>query len=377
MKNKKISPLIDNNRSSNLELYKILMMLLIVAHHYVVNSGLTSDGGPIYGDLTAKRSILLLLIGAWGKSAINGFVMITGFFMYKKAITAKKFTVLLTETMFYRIVITSVFFITGYLAFSKDALLTMVLPVRYITDSFPQVYLVFFLTIPFLNVLIKDLSKKMHLRLLLLLGFVYVFCSTMSAFSVRFNYYSWFIVVYLTGAFLARCSKKITENRKLWFYLMLASLGVSAATVINGVNKGADVYKYVIDANKLLPFTNSITSFMFFKSIKLPKNRIINTVASSTYGVFLIHTCGDSMRKWLWRDVLRVTQSYYLPWPYLILHIAGSILGVYAVCTVIDLLRRRFLEKPLFCLWDKYFPRVKESFNRSEQRLGRSFGSGD
>ena len=27
-------------RSSNIELYRILVMLLIVAHHYVVNSGL-------------------------------------------------------------------------------------------------------------------------------------------------------------------------------------------------------------------------------------------------------------------------------------------------------------------------------------------------
>lgn len=29
-----------SERSSNLELYRILVMLLIVAHHYVVNSGL-------------------------------------------------------------------------------------------------------------------------------------------------------------------------------------------------------------------------------------------------------------------------------------------------------------------------------------------------
>lgn len=28
-------------RRSNLELYRIIVMLLIVAHHYVVNSGLT------------------------------------------------------------------------------------------------------------------------------------------------------------------------------------------------------------------------------------------------------------------------------------------------------------------------------------------------
>lgn len=37
-------------RDSNLELYRIIVMLLIVAHHYVVNSGLTAADGPVYAD---------------------------------------------------------------------------------------------------------------------------------------------------------------------------------------------------------------------------------------------------------------------------------------------------------------------------------------
>ena len=34
-------------RSSNIELLRIIAMYLIIAHHYVVNSGLT-DGGGLY-----------------------------------------------------------------------------------------------------------------------------------------------------------------------------------------------------------------------------------------------------------------------------------------------------------------------------------------
>jgi len=153
---------------------------------------------------------------------------------------------------------------------------------------------------------------------------------------------------------------------------MLASIGISLGTVINGFNGGNSVYKYVTDVNKLLPLTNGVTSFLFFKNIKLPKNRIINTVAASTYGVFLIHTCGDAMRKWLWNDLLRVTKAYYFPWPYFLLHLAGSVLGVYIICTVIDILRVRFVEIPLFKLWDKKFPAFKEKYKRFEQRICKS-----
>ena len=69
---------LKKNRDSNLELYRIIVMLLIVAHHYVVNSGLTAADGPIYTDPLSWRSMFLLLLGAWGKTGINCFVLITG-----------------------------------------------------------------------------------------------------------------------------------------------------------------------------------------------------------------------------------------------------------------------------------------------------------
>ena len=68
-------------RDSNIELYRILMMLLIIAHHYVVNSGLDTKGGPIYADPLSAPSLFLLLFGAWGKMGLNCFVLVTGYYM--------------------------------------------------------------------------------------------------------------------------------------------------------------------------------------------------------------------------------------------------------------------------------------------------------
>jgi hypothetical protein len=78
-------------------------MLMIVAHHYVVNSGLL--------DCIEKQSQLgvkdyfLLLFGWGGKTGIDCFVLITGYFMCTSDITKKKFCKLLGEVYFYRIVI--------------------------------------------------------------------------------------------------------------------------------------------------------------------------------------------------------------------------------------------------------------------------------
>lgn len=42
------------HRNSNLELYRIICMLMIVAHHLVVNSGLTFGDGPLVNDNTSS-----------------------------------------------------------------------------------------------------------------------------------------------------------------------------------------------------------------------------------------------------------------------------------------------------------------------------------
>ena len=56
-------------------------MVAIVSHHYVVNSGITNHFD--YANITPNM-IFLQLWGMWGKTAINIFVMITGYFMPEK-----------------------------------------------------------------------------------------------------------------------------------------------------------------------------------------------------------------------------------------------------------------------------------------------------
>ena len=68
-------------RVTSLELYRIITMLLIVAHHYVVNSGLMRPNGPITDNPLSSHSIFLLLFGAWGKTGIAQ----TWFDMYERS----------------------------------------------------------------------------------------------------------------------------------------------------------------------------------------------------------------------------------------------------------------------------------------------------
>lgn len=59
---------IKKTRDSNLELFRIVTMILIIAHHYVVNSGLTSVGGPIFSDPMSFKSIFFIIVWGMGKN---------------------------------------------------------------------------------------------------------------------------------------------------------------------------------------------------------------------------------------------------------------------------------------------------------------------
>ena len=77
----------NTQRESGIELFRIISMLLIVAHHYVVNSGVQDF---IYENPLCVNSIFLFLFGGWGKTGINCFVLITGYFMCKSCISTKR-----------------------------------------------------------------------------------------------------------------------------------------------------------------------------------------------------------------------------------------------------------------------------------------------
>ena len=344
-------------RDSNLELYRILVMLLIVAHHYVVNSGLISANGPIYADTLSWRSLFLLLLGAWGKTGINCFVLITGYFMCKSQITAKKFAKLLFEVMFYRLVLNVIFWVTGYAKFSLTTLVMNLIPVTSIGTGFTSTYLVFFLFIPFLNVLVQNMTQKQHILLLALCGFTYVILGTVPFFSVTMNYVSWFMVLYLIASFIRLYPCELFENGKFWGLAMLASIAVSAISVVACAWLGSKLgktmaYTFVTDSNTFLAVCTGVTSFMFFKNLKIKHSKFINTVAASTFGVLLIHGHSEAMRRWLWKDTLNNVGVYDQVW--MPLHAIGSVLLIFTVCTAIDYLRIRFVEKPAFALWDKY-----------------------
>jgi len=347
-------------RESNIELFRIFLMLMIISHHYVVNSGLTELYNP--HEITWNM-IFLELFGWGGKTGINCFLLITGYFMCQGRFTWRKFWKLVLELKFYILTIYAVFLLSGYetfqfqMAYKKLFSITMEFG-----RGFGGTYVCLFLLIPYLNRLISIFSKKEFERLLLILLSIQTVVSTF-IYNSYYEYLLWYVTVYFVGSYIRLypsrwMSNRLFINRMVAFSIVIIALSILVLTLSSFyVGRMLPIYYFVSDSNKILAVLSSVSFFLFFLNLKLKPSKIINTIASATFGILLIHTSGDTMRRFLWRDTFHNVDWYDSP--YLVIHSVLVVLSVYIVCAIIDLVRIRYIERSLFSYFDKFKDRIK------------------
>lgn len=177
---------------------RILLMLLIIAHHYVVNSGVTA---LFPQDGATASSAFLVFFGMWGKVAINSFVMVTGYFMCTSRLTWVKVAKLLGVVYFWKAALCAVFLAAGLMG-PADVAKSFLSPFRGIDAGFTASFLVMYCMIPFLNRLLSALGKGGLRRLLGLLLFVFTFCTTFLAAPAAFSEVGWYCTLYLLAAYV-------------------------------------------------------------------------------------------------------------------------------------------------------------------------------
>lgn len=209
---------IKKDRKSNIETYRILLMLAIVAHHSVVNSGLLD---VLQTESFSTKTILYYFLGMWGKTGVNCFVLITGYFMCTKNITVQKYLKLLLEVIFYKCIVTLIFWISGFGNITMQTFLWNIWPIKSITGGFVECYLLFFLLIPYLNVLINNINKKEHLLLICLCTFIYTLLPSIPLIKAYVNYVEWFCVLYFISSYIRKYGICKEKSSQFWggYYL--------------------------------------------------------------------------------------------------------------------------------------------------------------
>lgn len=322
------------------------MMMLIVAHHFVVNSNLWE---VLKTDEITWRTYYFYILSAWGKPAIDGFMLITGYFMCKQNITAKKYVHLLSQILFYNIVIYVLFVLNEKVTVTPRSLFMCLFPYDNVDKGFVGCFLLFYLFIPFLSRLVNGINKKEHMYLILLCLFVYSFLEMMPNNGFSMNYVSWFCVIYFIGSYIRFYSLPKADNTSLWAILMFFFISFGIVSIYFGVHTGKFTHYFVGEVNRFLAIGVAVTSFMTFKSIKMGQIKVINMISSSTFAVLLIHANCNEMRQWLWNDFVDVVAVFHRE-NYIGVSI-GIIMFVFFSCIGIDMIRK-YLSKKVIIVFD-------------------------
>lgn len=324
-------------------------MLVIIAHHYVVNSGVSElfiEGNPL-------NTLFLQIWGMWGKAAINAFVLVTGYFMCTSRLTwMKVFRLLFEIVSCWAISFIIVAALCGAGTLLDTIPLLFIGVLHGVGGGFTGSFIAFYLFIPILNLIIDRFDSAQLDRFLgLLLG---LFVVTVTFFmSSAFSEVGWYATLYLIAARIRLYPSRFTEDARLTsrFFLITVLISVSSVLVLGALGirlgKPGIAYYFMIDSSKILAFLSGLSCFLFFKNLEIPCSKAINIVASTTFGVFLLHTSSAAMRNLLWGDLLDVPGMYNASLPILVVHAFLSMVGVFVVCSLIDLARQHTLEKPV------------------------------
>jgi len=360
------------NRKSNIEILRIISIILIVLFHCVFHSGLS------FGFNFSFNKFMSKIFWMYGELGVNLFVLIMGYFMINAKFKFKKFVKIIFQVLFYHF-LTIIFacYIGIYQLSEIRQFFFIAFPVTLNSYWFITAYILIYIFSPYLNLFVKKIEKLQYQKFLLLLLIIFSIIPTF--FGVLYNntesllYYNrfiWFIVLYLIGAYIKLYSISFIETKKksiiisvLSFLTLIVSILIIDKFDFLFAKIGLTEVAYLWTPNNIPMLLLSISIFGIFLNMKIKDNKIVNKFASTTLGIYLLHD--GVLSVWLWKTVFKIAtfQDSIL----LIPRVLFSSLIVILIGVIVDLIRQLleiYVLENIFKLinFDKFLIKIDKFF---------------
>ena len=339
-------------RNSGIELLRIVAMLQIIFLHLYLYGEY-----KIIAEVVGPRHFYVSrLLWIFCRTPVNVFVLISGYFLIKTPIDLRKnyrkIPVLYLTILFYSIAIPLAFYLFKPEALKNWPFIKLFFPVLSRTWYFITLYLLIMLFVPFLNITLNKLSKNQYKVLLLICFFLFSIWPNLSGLPpVNKVIDIWrvinteegkslynFFFLYIIGGYIRLFTQK-PEKIKLRYLFVFALLCIADFSLFVLLKDSpVDYVKVFGRFDNPFIIIESAMIFMFFRSINF-YSPIVNTIASTTLGVYLIHE-HKVMRNWIWNLFGTDKRSFYNNNLYFIKMIL-IVLLIFSACSLIELLRQQ------------------------------------
>lgn len=351
------------NRNTSIELLRIISMIMIMFHHFAYHGNFEWN----FNEVTLPHLWYdFILMG--GKVGVDIFVLISGYFLIEnteKLFQPKKLLKFWGQVVFYSIMTYLLSVMLRLNAFEIKQLIKVCLPITYPGWWFASTYFMLYLIHPFLNKLLHGLSKTEYQYLILMMVLCWSIIPTATTQLFESNSLLWFVTLYGIAGYvnLYGGNQKLQSKHyfSLYFMVLIITYTVSTTFLFLGTKK-EEWSTHAIDffeIGRLPILLMAITLFMGFVTLKMNYHKWINMIASATFGVYLIHD-SSYIRYYLWTNIFKINQ--YQDSTFLILYSILVVFILYVSCTMIDLIRKKLVEKPYMLFVNHYTYYFLKSF---------------
>lgn len=351
-------------RKSNIELLRIICIVMILLFHAVYKNNYVYQNN--------LQGIIIKSFFFLGELGTTIFFLIFGYFNINSEFKLKKVIKLISLVLFYHYINLFICLKLNIIEnITKAEMIELVLIKPFKLYWFITVYIIIYIISPYINKLIKNLTKSELENLIAIQIIIFSIIPTITGFlynnsesMVNYNRLIFFIIIYIIGAYHRIYKQKADIKKEILKSFITFNIMVLSIVIIYYNNQffkniGTTELAYFWRPNNLFMIILSISIFKIFIKIDLPENKIINLVASTTLGIYLIHDGLLQEKIWnLFELSSKINTNKGL------IYIFISVFIVFTVSFTIELIRSMISKKIIDKITNKYY--IHKVFNSKQ-----------
>ena len=330
-------------RNSSIELLRIIAMLMITAHHYLLGSDVYVMAQP-FG---VNKVLMETFLYSGGKIGVVVFFAISAWYLSESSTirsSLRRAWILEREVLFWSLIGLAI----TAMAFPQDITPSLVIKSMFPMASdlwwYATAYCVFLMVFPCLVPALRYLGRRRHAYLAVglflmwtvLQGFVPMFFLGLPGGNFLSFVYLYILMSYYRW-YMRPMSVKAAWIVLLVGYALIACSAIAGGLVYQRFGAGDKIQTMFVSTEYKLPtMMVGFALFVLFINCEF-HSRVVNAIAASSFSVYLI-TDYPTIYQRIWHGPLRLSGFYDSPFVALI--VLGIVMLAYGVCLVLDYIRR-------------------------------------
>ncbi len=337
-------------RNSNFELLRIICMLMIIAFHYCVQG----NHFTIMTSMISLNQVVAIIFGSWGLLGVDCYIFISANFLIDDGAhvhTIKIFKIIL-QTSFYSILILAILYALKIEVFNTTVMIKSIFAPFFGLYWFVTAYCILYFISPWLNKIIYSMNQKYLLKFLIVLTIIIPIYKTIWR-EAPISDIIFVIYLYLLMGYLKRTPQNWFEKHAKKGFILAVFAEICYHILMSLIGTVTKSTFFIYFSSKFIgrysPIMVLAAIFLFyiFKNIDIRQSKLINTIASTTLGIYLFHE-NPVLLDVLWDKILNISVVYYSH--LFICYFLASVVILFVIGMIVDLVRQKVLEKPIFSI---------------------------